>query len=708
MCTNRIIVLIDMDCFYCQVEENLNANWKGKPLAVVQYNQWRGGGIIAVNYPARDQGVTRHMRGDEARKKCPDIILAKVPQVRGKADISKYRDAGKKVADVLVTFTQQLERASVDEAYLDITNIVDKRIQEGNDIITRAQLPNTLVVGSTTEGFIENVTQNRTFDEYNFKLALGGVIAEEIRRKVLEVTGYKCSAGIAHNKILAKLVCGLHKPNKQTILPQEAVPQLYAEIPLKKVQGLGGKFGNKIMQRLGVKFMGEVTKFSQNELGKIFDEKSASWLYNIARGIDNEPVNARLVSKSIGSCKQFAGRAALCEKQEIEHWLNELAEDICERLTKDMKENNRKAHQIVVNFGQDDEVHSSKSYPMNSYDKGRIVSNGLKIIEKYCAKSDGTYRITFLGLSAGNFQEFKKGNEITSFFKNMQNNAINRKSIENVSALTNAENIADDNDSIYSRTTEEDSSIDTDSLIFYENINPESVTRDNCLNTAAAESIMNEVNCDISRDSIREEINTYEGISPMQTDEFENNEKPQESFFIKYFSTHFKSDLDTLKSNSDCEDTNCNDKSLDSDCSIQCSYCEKTIVSSEYQTHLDYHFALNLVKNESEPIMNPRAQSSRKKPVSPKKVSKKKVKDQSQKPLDAFFKNIRVIQDESSEVCKECHKAVPISELDIHKDYHLAKKLHFEINEKQQSKGVKRKLHEPKGILGFLQSSTTL
>lgn len=46
--TNRVVILIDMDCFYCQVEENLNPELKGKPIAVVQYNAWRGGGYIHI------------------------------------------------------------------------------------------------------------------------------------------------------------------------------------------------------------------------------------------------------------------------------------------------------------------------------------------------------------------------------------------------------------------------------------------------------------------------------------------------------------------------------------------------------------------------------------------------------------------------------------------------------------------------------------
>lgn len=93
----------------------------------MQYTE--NAGIIAVNYPAKALGVTRHMRENEAKAVCPSLIAVKVPSKNGKADISKYRDAGVAVARVLQTFTPLLERASVDEAYLDITELVEERIQ---------------------------------------------------------------------------------------------------------------------------------------------------------------------------------------------------------------------------------------------------------------------------------------------------------------------------------------------------------------------------------------------------------------------------------------------------------------------------------------------------------------------------------------------------------------------------------------------------
>jgi len=90
-----VISLLDMDCFYVQVEAREQPALAGVPAAVVQYNTWQGGGIIAVNYEARAQGVSRNMRGAEAREKCPGLQLVTVPVLRDKANLSKYRAAGR-------------------------------------------------------------------------------------------------------------------------------------------------------------------------------------------------------------------------------------------------------------------------------------------------------------------------------------------------------------------------------------------------------------------------------------------------------------------------------------------------------------------------------------------------------------------------------------------------------------------------------------
>lgn len=88
------------------------------------------------------------------------------------------------------------------------------------------------------------------------------------------VLGYHCSAGIAHNKILAKLAAGMHKPNQQTILPQASIVHLYETLPINKIRSLGGKFGEQVTETLHIKFMSELYKYSENELREKFDIKT--------------------------------------------------------------------------------------------------------------------------------------------------------------------------------------------------------------------------------------------------------------------------------------------------------------------------------------------------------------------------------------------------------------------------------------------------
>lgn len=100
----------------------------------------------------------------------------------------------------------------------------------------------------------------------DIRLLVGASLATDIRAAVNEATGYECSAGIAHNKILAKLACDMNKPNKQTILPLTEIPKLFQTLPVYKIKGLGAKFGEDVCQRMQVKFMGDLLKFSELQL----------------------------------------------------------------------------------------------------------------------------------------------------------------------------------------------------------------------------------------------------------------------------------------------------------------------------------------------------------------------------------------------------------------------------------------------------------
>lgn len=84
----------------------------------------------------------------------------------------------------------------------------------------------------------------------------GAAIIAERRVEVRAALGYTCSAGVAHNKILAKLGAGLHKPRQQTVVPLAATPGLLRDLPVPRLRQLGGKFGEDVQQRLGVATVG--------------------------------------------------------------------------------------------------------------------------------------------------------------------------------------------------------------------------------------------------------------------------------------------------------------------------------------------------------------------------------------------------------------------------------------------------------------------
>ena len=166
--------------------------------------------------------MTRHLSGKEARKKCPEIQLVRVPEKRGKVDLTNYRKASAEVMQVLSLFSDCIERASIDEAYLDITERVKDKIQQmGFGRITSSMLPCTHVAGfspdvapcETAPSALLSVDHPQSLlslwldgdgSAEELCLAVGALLAGDMREAVLRETGFTCSAGIAHNKVRVK------------------------------------------------------------------------------------------------------------------------------------------------------------------------------------------------------------------------------------------------------------------------------------------------------------------------------------------------------------------------------------------------------------------------------------------------------------------------------------------------------------------------
>ncbi|ERE90660.1 DNA polymerase eta [Cricetulus griseus] len=316
-----------MDCFFVQVEQRQNPHLRNKPCAVVQYKSWKGGGIIAVSYEARAFGVTRNMWADDAKKLCPDLLLAQVRESRGKANLTKYREASVEVMEIMSHFAV-IERASIDEAYIDLTSAVQDRLEKlQGQPISADLLPTTYIEGLPRGPTVEETVQKEEIRKQgllqwlgslqiddatspDLQLTVGAVIVEEMRAAIERKTGFQCSAGISHNKVLAKLACGLNKPNRQTLVSHGSVPQLFSQMPIRKI----------------------------------------SWLYAMCRGIEHDPVKPRQLPKSIGCSKNFPGKTALATRDQVQWWLLQLALELEERLTKDRNDNDRVATQLAVSI----------------------------------------------------------------------------------------------------------------------------------------------------------------------------------------------------------------------------------------------------------------------------------------------------------------------------------------------------------------------
>ncbi|XP_077018001.1 DNA polymerase eta isoform X2 [Tamandua tetradactyla] len=308
------------------------------------------------------------MWADDAKKLCPDLLIAQVRESRGKADLSKYREASVQVMEVMSQFAV-IERASIDEAYVDLTSAVRERLQklEGQPI-SADLLPSTYIEGwpqgpTAAEGtfqkeemrkqglfqWLDSLRMDNTTSP-DLQLTVGAVIVEEMRAAIERQTSFQCSAGISHNKVLAKLACGLNKPNRQTLVSQGSVPQLFSQMPIGKIRSLGGKLGASVIETLGVEYMGELTQYTESQLQSHFGEKNGSWLYAMCRGIEHDPVKPRQLPKTIGCSKNFPGKAALATREQVQWWLLQLAQELEERLTKDRKDNDRVATQLAVNI----------------------------------------------------------------------------------------------------------------------------------------------------------------------------------------------------------------------------------------------------------------------------------------------------------------------------------------------------------------------
>ncbi|KJE93075.1 hypothetical protein CAOG_03918 [Capsaspora owczarzaki ATCC 30864] len=161
-------------------------------------------------------------------------------------------------------------------------------------------------------------------------------ITLEIRNAVLNQLDFHCSAGIAENKMLAKLASSLNKPNKQTTVTSTGAIALMRSLPLRKIRGLGGKLGREVCKRLGdIELAGEVWSFPLSRLVSLLGSDTGPFVYAAVRGRDSSAVVPRSTTKSMLAAKSFS--PVVETYQSLLDWLRVLASELVLRMRADKR-----------------------------------------------------------------------------------------------------------------------------------------------------------------------------------------------------------------------------------------------------------------------------------------------------------------------------------------------------------------------------------
>jgi DNA polymerase IV len=248
----RKIIHIDMDAFYASVEQRDNPDLRGRPVAVGGSEQ--RGVVAAASYEARKFGVRSAMPSVTAKRQCPDLIFVK-PR------FEVYKAISRQIREIFAEHTLIIEPLSLDEAYLDVT---------------------------------ENLQG----------IPLARDVALRIGEKIKAETGLNASAGISYNKFLAKLASDHRKPNGQYVISPEMGPSFVEALPVGKFHGIGPATSAK-MNGLGI-FTGMDIRNQTLEFMNANFGKSGAYYYWISRGVDDRPVRANQIRKSIGAENTFS------------------------------------------------------------------------------------------------------------------------------------------------------------------------------------------------------------------------------------------------------------------------------------------------------------------------------------------------------------------------------------------------------------------
>ncbi len=269
----RTILHVDLDAFFCAVEEILDPALKGVAFVVAGSPEGRGV-VSSASYPAREFGVHSAMPTAQALRLCPGLVV-----VRPRHHV--YGEHSERVMELLRQSVPVMEQISIDEAFLDVSDHPDS----------------------------------------------GERVAASLQRRIRDELQLPTSWGVASNRLVAKIATNVGKPNGLVVVPPDQEAGFLGPLPVGMLWGVGPKT-QAVLAELGIRTIGDLASMPLEQLTARFGDRAAD-LQAGARGQDDSPIEEEREARSISNETTFARDVS--DPEVLQRTLRSLVEEVGRR-----------------------------------------------------------------------------------------------------------------------------------------------------------------------------------------------------------------------------------------------------------------------------------------------------------------------------------------------------------------------------------------
>lgn len=363
--SERVIFHIDFDYFFAQCEEIRKPELKTRPVAVCVYSDRGGdsGAIATANYIARRYGVKSGMPIKFAKRKLEDVQDA----VFLPTDFDYYTEVSENAMKIIREYANIFEYVGRDEAYLDVTKRTDQ----------------------------------------NFKNAAH--LAQQLKNSLRTTMKLSSTIGVSSNKLISKIASGYKKPDGLTIIEPQEIETFLDPLPIRTIPGIGKKTEEKFGE-MKIDTISQLRNIDIFTLNGLFGRKIGSYMYNAARGIDEEPVSAR------HDPIQYSRIITLKHDSKDFDFLATDLEKLCEDLHETILGDNILFKSVGIQFVQSDLSNRTKSRTLRNHTSSldELKKTTLQLLRE--SLENQKLQIRRLGVRVSDFSQPSGQVDITRFF----------------------------------------------------------------------------------------------------------------------------------------------------------------------------------------------------------------------------------------------------------------------------------------------------